>query len=392
MSSWSLRDLIDGTQRLGICRVDPVIFAYRTHLLEMPVETAITPRSLQKAYQALSLETKKDIANRLRFPKQNILVASELLRTLYSDWVAGKLANSRLLGPSDLGFDEILGTLGLLYKKGNIAFVSTRNDNDMLRFRADAFDFFGVQFRSSYYLPVMSVLVEHGIEIEPYANEWEAHPYTHVHFSGGFVQYVWLAPFYREQYGISNLAEWIDNYIIRVLFPPFSTSIRIPIHKDLNSALLNVAIAIGDEKVETMGGFVPRMIGGTSRLSNHAIGEAVDFNYATNPHLKEAHLKALERALRIYPLYGQSQTHAEMVVLNQSFMQWFDDVLAGRLGAEPSISSALYEQFREWFEAGGIMTLSSQLVSVMSANGFQWGGFWQDSRDSMHFDFLSRHT
>jgi hypothetical protein len=83
-------------------------------------------------------------------------------------------------------------------------------------------------------------------------------------------------------------------------------------------------------------GFNPRYIGGTNKLSNHALGRAIDINPIQNPQIKDG-------------------------------------------VTEPK--GAIYDT-----EQPGTLVATSLIVEFLKKRGWKWGGDYHDLKDYQHFE------
>ena len=114
---------------------------------------------------------------------------------------------------------------------------------------------------------------------DPAKGEWDTHKKIHHHFDGGYATYVEMRPAYIGA-GIANPAKWLDETVANneVTFFGHPT----PGHPDLQPPL---TAAQGKLKtapaINSFWSFVPRPIRGSTKISNHALGRAVDINPST---------------------------------------------------------------------------------------------------------------
>lgn len=225
---------------------------------------------------------------------------------------------------------------------------------------------------------------------------------------------------------------------------PGLTQVAFILDNELPGLSARVAAVISSQD----GGFVPRKIAGSSDLSNHAFGLAIDIDPPTNPHVKGKVIPLLnevvkrkagldfdfgssygsgkdwsgvlsdERRLKVTYLYASRASKAVQGWLQENmgtYDQCVRDVAAGgRAGAtaadkantqqaqmaidnerdlqlirllEKETDRATLDQWRQH----GIQSLPYELVSAINrafaANPcFRWGQEYQSSKDAMHFE------
>lgn len=196
------------------------------------------------------------------------------------------------------------------------------------------------------------------------------------------------------------------------------------------------------------GGFVPRFIAGTTSLSNHAFGLAIDIDYVWNPHIKHPAVVAviqdvtgydfskpfMQRDAGIQPAEIASQTWLAQMDASRKLQEWLRKYLPiynsseaaellGRKGkgkasdknkfltkdlppdqmvcqeidaptqTELDKLSILDEHhglrtINQWAQRG-IQTIPLAFVVAMTQLGFRWGSMYENSKDIMHFELLA---
>ena len=187
------------------------------------------------------------------------------------------------------------------------------------------------------------------------------------------------------------------------------------------------------KQITKVWGFVPRHIKGSSSLSNHAFGLAVDINENSNPHIGGNHdTKMIEFVKQVTgydfgsPLFPQDvcALDAEEIqqIYNQqkdasdrlrAWLQQYLPVYEASLSKKPAQPPPLIEQdwtkdysedplqtaktlldpiyaahkndLRVWAKEG-IQTIPLVLAVAMKELGFRWGSEYKSSKDVMHFE------
>jgi len=182
----------------------------------------------------------------------------------------------------------------------------------------------------------------------------------------------------------------------------------------LNSWKPGSADEIG-RQLHDLGGFVPRYIAGTSVMSNHAFGLAVDIDPAWNPHVKDPTVIAVIKDVTGYdfgePIVAMesgipdvdrvAQINARVQDASDRFRNWLRralDVYNSRSSVDKytEIDNARIQRLLrvvkmpdlvEWSKHG-VQTIPLLLAAAMAKLGFRWGADYQHSKDVMHFELL----
>lgn len=119
--------------------------------------------------------------------------------------------------------------------------------------------------------------------------QWASNPSVRHHFNGLDAEKQGYRRIYPSYFslGITNPADWIRDNIRYISF----LSHHVNVHQDLVDSLKAVERNIQDDPhlgasssggILKIGGYVPRHIRGSTALSHHALGRAVDINSDTN--------------------------------------------------------------------------------------------------------------
>ncbi len=226
--------------------------------------------------------------------------------------------------------------------------------------------------------------------------EWQAYPAIHVHFAGKspeerLAKYLEIRPLYQLEAGISNPARWIAENIITVAF--FGR--RTPCHRDPRAPLAAAENALRAQAftpaIDSFWSFVPRTMRTRNKLSNHALGRAIDINYKTNPHIHNKEDILVIREATGVDL-GRKQTHDAMRRASQLFQQTFNQAWVDRQTGEVRKAISRRKALHTYARAG-FLNLEQPLIDALLNAGFTWGGDWQSEKDFMHFELpLPRRT
>jgi hypothetical protein len=242
-------------------------------------------------------------------------------------------------------------------------------------------------------------------------SQWSKHVPQQAHFmfasgpSGlDYYRKVWPAYYLLDTaHTITDLMDWIANNIQTVTF--FGK--KIPVHTSLATPLANAETAIkadpggGAAAVTTVdGGFVPRVIEGTTQLSYHALGRAIDLNGANNPKLKVLLMHAVTSGVlanNVTSMFNviKAVTGTDLLTTtvfpaqrtaSTKFQSDFDAAWingqTGTLAADVAAVRPALDQLK----ATGFLNHPQPVVDQMIAAGFRWGGAWGADKDYMHFE------
>jgi hypothetical protein len=225
--------------------------------------------------------------------------------------------------------------------------------------------------------------------------EWQIHPTIHVHFAGKspeerFAEYVKIRPLYQQSMGINNPAQWIAKNIITLTF--FGR--RTPCHCDLRKPLADAENALRKQAfnpaIDSFWGFVPRTMRTRNKLSNHALGRAIDINFRTNPHIYKNEDILVIRETTGMDL-GRKQMHDAMRRASQRFQQIFNQQWADQQTGKVREAIEKRREALDTYARAGLLNLEQPLIDALLNAGLIWGGDWQSEKDFMHFELpLSR--
>jgi hypothetical protein len=220
--------------------------------------------------------------------------------------------------------------------------------------------------------------------------EWQAVPSIHRHFQGDsprakFASYLELRPLYQQATGAGNPARWIADTIVSLSF--FGR--RTPGHQDLRGPLAAATDTLQRQghtpRIDRFWGFVPRKMRTRNRLSNHALGRAVDINHPTNPHIfNRDEILVIREATGVD--LGQPQPHDAMRRASREFQQTFNARWLQDQPAAVRQAAARRRARLDRYARTGFLDLEQPLIDALIGAGFTWGGDWRTEKDFMHFD------
>jgi hypothetical protein len=238
--------------------------------------------------------------------------------------------------------------------------------------------------------------------------EWKAHPKIHSHFENGLDTYLELRPMYQAK-GLTNPAEYLDAHIKPVSFFGHKTPANDVLETPLKTAEATLKNNQVTPAVSSFWAFVPRKTA-AGKLSNHAMGRAVDINPGENPHIKSKQDILVIEAVTGVDL-GAKQSAEDMREASESFKQdftkaWIDEQKAElkELGKIPRAKRSAEDKKRikelqkltvaikvrhsvlNSYAKKGFFNLQQELVDALVGAGFSWGGGWKNEKDFMHFE------
>jgi LAS superfamily LD-carboxypeptidase LdcB len=245
---------------------------------------------------------------------------------------------------------------------------------------------------------------------DPAKGEWDAHKKIHHHFDGGYATYVEMRPAYIGA-GIANPAKWLDETVANneVTFFGHPT----PGHPDLQPSLTSAQGKLKTAPaIKSFWSFVPRPIRGSTKISNHALGRAVDINPSTNPRIIDKTTIRVVKAVTGVDM-GKTQEEDAMRKASEDFKTKFDDsFITAQLNEIKSLRQQRSDlQTKEKPDAAAIKKLSGKIkkaeslvadlrslakkgfldlphdfIEALKSSGLQWGGDYKSSKDFMHFE------
>lgn len=236
--------------------------------------------------------------------------------------------------------------------------------------------------------------------IESALVDWKANPRIHAYFNGRFdgagehtEPHAWYLNLKRlyQQKGIANPAEYFTQNIVYVTFFNRGT----PAHHALAAALRkaqSTLTAAGHQFTLTNAySFVPRTLNrDINKLSNHALGRAIDINRQENPHIVLAEeilvINAACRAILPSGLLAESDVDV-LRRASDHFKATFNESWISRQ-TNAALIKAIGKRKTELnkYARNGFMNLPGALVRALVAAGLRWGGAWTKSKDFMHFE------
>jgi hypothetical protein len=211
---------------------------------------------------------------------------------------------------------------------------------------------------------------------------------VHGWFGNTFARYSELAPLYAAK-GISDAAAYLDANMVRLTF--FGR--RQAGHRDLVAPLRQAEEAMRGQtvvpEITSFGCLNPRPIRGTTnRLSNHALGRAIDLNPSSNPRITQRADYLVIAAVTGVDIHRETNP-TTLSRVSRAFQDRFTDAWAASQ-TQPDIVAALRNhgtrQRLDQYARHGFSTLYVPLIEALIAAGLSWGGAWRSSKDFMHFE------
>lgn len=230
--------------------------------------------------------------------------------------------------------------------------------------------------------------------IEQSIQEWNNNTGIHHHFGNNFDgdpkrSYLNLRRLYQAK-GISNPGEYFSNHIVPISF--FNK--HSPGHRDLKQALeraqANLKTTGQTYPLNSAWSFVPRTFNDNiNKLSNHALGKAIDINPSTNPHIASSEEILVINTLcqSIIPQGILNQNNPDILrqasnYFNNNFISWASNQ------TDPFLQKAISRKRKTLnkYAANGFMDLPTDFIQALQNAGLSWGGNWRTSKDFMHFE------
>ena len=227
-------------------------------------------------------------------------------------------------------------------------------------------------------------------------SEWNKNSGVH-HYFGSFdgnprKSYLNLKRLYNKK-GISNPGEYISTNIRRYTFFNESSHGHIILKQKLASAEQQLKAAGHTFSFQSAWSFVPRTFNSNiNKLSNHAIGKAVDIDPQSNPHItNKGEMKVIEAVCGSKLVNGFLRERDPDVFRRASdyFKATFNSQWVSQQ-TDQSILRVLRSTKRmkklEKYARLGFCTLPGPLVRALQNAGLSWGGTWSSAKDFMHFE------
>jgi D-alanyl-D-alanine carboxypeptidase len=440
-SAYTIRDC---TRPSGVCRITPGALALHLGSIKFTSPEIPTVGALRSKYAALPERAATDTFNLLRFPKTNLRMAAAMLASQRAQWqTAIESSSGKVVGDHDLSPRVLpdrrarpaVAEVATVFAAGGMPFARLKpkgTEKDAPQYLPASS--FGLAVESNFLLPLLLVLVEPDAEAELYCKQWDMRPESLTadvaraearrHFGGGKIHYVSLAFDYKRKLNEDDMLTWIlDNIKAFEDVGPNPGELGLfvrpkqpskPSHPEefenakvyLNRALIDgpnglsqgplpLALKAARSKLPTgfafknVDGFCPRRREKDGKLSNHALGRAIDIDPESNPWLHKAEMEAINYLLKREVLkVGVQSKYAELQDARSGFLRNYELTLVGPTASEIEQTpiSRVQRQLNATWLSNGFLTIPEAFVRAMIANGFGWGGYYPNSRDLMHFE------
>lgn len=244
--------------------------------------------------------------------------------------------------------------------------------------------------------------------------EWNGNPQMHSAFGNNFGgdphrSYLNLKRLYQAR-GITDPAGYLATNIVGITFYNRHTEG----HNDLKTALTAAETALtaaGHTFTLDSGtwSYVPRTFNNSiNKLSNHALGKAIDINPASNPHItSSSDFRVINAVCGTVLTAGMLATadYDTLASASDLFKQDFNDAwvtqqeqtLATMKAQHPhppgyakqkALVKAIHARRSalNGYAAHGFLNLPKALVEGLQNAGLGWGGAWTSAKDFMHFE------
>lgn len=226
-------------------------------------------------------------------------------------------------------------------------------------------------------------------------DEWNTNIRSHRHFGNNFDgdphrSYLNLKRLY-EQKGVPNAAAYFAANIISTTFFNRQT----PAHRELALLLNNAQRTLQagglNYSFDSAWSFVPRTFNyRIDRLSNHALGRAIDINSGTNPHItSKDEILVIDRVCRaILPAGLLRESNPEILKMaSDHFRQSYNDSWIAQQ-TESAVIRAIQKRKSQLkkYALHGFLDLPIPLIRALQNVGLSWGGAWTSAKDFMHFE------
>lgn len=193
--------------------------------------------------------------------------------------------------------------------------------------------------------------------------------------------------------GIQNPAQYISTNIQRHRFFGRPSPRHVDLIQKLSLAEQRLRAAGHTFNFQSAYSFVPRTFNNNiNKLSNHALGKAVDIDPQSNPHIRNRNeMKIIEAVCSAILVNGFLRERNPDVFQRASdhFKASFNSAWINRQ-TNPDILAILRSRSRvrklEKYARLGFCTLPGTLVRGLQNAGLTWGGAWSSSKDFMHFE------
>jgi hypothetical protein len=230
--------------------------------------------------------------------------------------------------------------------------------------------------------------------LEAAISDWNSNPGIQRHFGNNFDgdahnSYLNLKRLYQEK-GISNAAVYFSANIVSITFFNCKTSGHKDLQKALSLAQSRLTSSGVNYNLVSAWSFVPRTFNAnTNKLSNHALGKAIDINPSSNPHITSSNEISVINAVCVNILRGGllTESNPDTLINASSYFQstFNDNWINGQSQNIKELATRNRSNLNKYAK-NGFMTLPTPLVTSLQNAGLGWGGTWKTAKDFMHFE------
>ncbi len=231
--------------------------------------------------------------------------------------------------------------------------------------------------------------------IENAIQEWNANPGVHRHFGNNFdgdphQSYLNLKRLYQAK-GVTNPANYFTTNIVSISFFNRSTPGHINLKQALNNAQSSLISRGYNFNLVSAWSFVPRTFNtNINKLSNHALGKAIDIDPSVNPHIvSNEEILVINTVCRsILPAGLLAESNPDTLrQASDHFRNTFTSSWINQQ-TQSSVINAIQNKRSnlDKYARNGFLNLPPVFVRALQSAGLGWGGTWRSSKDFMHFE------
>ena len=235
--------------------------------------------------------------------------------------------------------------------------------------------------------------------IETAINEWKMNRGIHVHFGHNFDgdphhSYLNLKRLYlNHKERIADPAGYFSANIVTAKFFNKTTPAHRDLQKALQAAQSSLTASGQSYHLDSAWSFVPRTQNDNSdKLSNHALGKAIDINPSTNPHITSpSEIRVINAVCgSVLPSGLLAEKNPDILrSASDHFKLTFNEDWINRQ-TDASLKKAINSRrvSLNKYANKGFLDLPGPLIKALQSAGLTWGGNWKSAKDFMHFELI----